>query len=54
MGILSQETLVSQHPYVIDTEKELERIKKEKEETLDIYGDFGKEKPTSDIDGTEE
>ena len=54
MGILSQETLVSQHPYIIDAEKELERIKKEKEEDLDIYGEFGKEKPTSDIDGTEE
>ena len=53
MGLLSQETLVSQHPYIIDAEKELERIKKEKEETLDIFGDFGKEKPASDIDGEE-
>ena len=53
MGILSQETLVSQHPYVIDAEKELERIKNEKEEDLDIYGDFGKENPASDIDAKE-
>ena len=54
MGILSQETLVSQHPYVIDAEKELERIKKEKEEDLNIYGEFGKENPAGDIDEPKE
>ncbi len=53
VGILSQETLVSQHPYVIDAEKEWERIKKEKEEDLNIYGEFGKENPASDIDAKE-
>ena len=36
------------------SEKELERIKKEKEEDLDIYGEFGKEKPAGDIDDPKE
>lgn len=37
-GILSNETLVAQHPWVDDVEKELERIKKEKAEEVEQYG----------------
>jgi len=42
VGILSDETLVAQHPYVTDVKAELKRIKKQKEEALkrmsDAYG----------------
>ena len=47
---------MSQHPYVSDTEKELERLKKEKEEELNIYGSFGNgtEPNASGISGEKE
>lgn len=35
VGILSDETIVAQHPWVSDVEKELQRIKKEKTEEMD-------------------
>ena len=56
VGILSQETLVSQHPYVSNTEKELDRLKKEKDTELALYGSFGNgtEPAASDIDGEKE
>ncbi len=39
-GVLSSETIISQHPWTSDVKKELERIKKEKEEMInDLYGD---------------
>lgn len=42
VGILSNETLVAQHPWVEDVPAELERIEKEKQENLEQYGgDFG-------------
>ena len=42
VGILSDETLVAQHPWVDDPEVEMERVKKQKEEQMDLYGDgFG-------------
>lgn len=37
VGILSDETIVSQHPWVIDVKQEIQRKKDEKEETLDEY-----------------
>ena len=37
-GILSNETLVAQHPWVDDVEAELERIKTEKEEAVEQFG----------------
>lgn len=41
-GILSNETIVEQHPWTTDVETELARIKKEKEEAVDDYaGAFG-------------
>jgi SPP1 family phage portal protein len=40
VGILSTETIVSQHPWVSDVEQELERLKKEKEEMInDLYSE---------------
>ena len=35
VGILSQETLIEAHPYVIDKDKELARVKKERAEEED-------------------
>lgn len=60
VGILSNETIVAQHPWTTDVELELERIKKEKEEAMeqaqDYTGAFGnvqKEDPDSDEGGDE-
>jgi SPP1 family phage portal protein len=39
VGILSDETLIAQHPWVDDPAEELERVKKQKEENMDLYGD---------------
>lgn len=39
VGILSNETIVSQHPWTSDVEKELARIKEEKDKELEQYGD---------------
>ena len=41
VGILSDETLVAQHPWVDDPDEELKRLKKQKEAELDLYGGFG-------------
>ncbi|MDP4152611.1 MAG: phage portal protein [Bacillota bacterium] len=55
VGILSEETIVSQHPWTTDVDKELERLKKEKQESIDEYqGAFGAVKPSGgDGDGNE-
>ena len=52
VGILSDETLVAQHPWVKDVVAELERIKKQKEEALKRMADgYGGLPPDSDPDG---
>lgn len=38
VGILSDETLIAQHPWVDDVQVELERIKKQKEEDMEQFG----------------
>lgn len=38
VGILSNETLIAQHPWVDDAQAELERINKEKEEAAEQFG----------------
>ena len=44
VGILSEETIVSQHPWTGDVKRELERLKREKETAEDAYADaFGKQ-----------
>ena len=41
VGILSDETIIEQHPWVDDVQKELERLKKQKEEQVqEQYGAF--------------
>ncbi len=37
VGILSTETIIGQHPWTVDVEKELERLKQEKEEAMMDY-----------------
>jgi len=52
VGILSDETLVAQHPWVKDVLAELERIKKQKEEALKRMTDgYGGLPPDSDPNG---
>ena len=49
VGILSDETLVAQHPWVDDPEAELKRLKKQKEEEMDLYGDQFGQSSTSQV-----
>lgn len=37
VGILSNETIISQHPWISDVDKELQRLKDEKQESIDDY-----------------
>lgn len=39
VGILSDETLIAQHPWIDDPTAEIEKVKKQKEENMDLYGD---------------
>lgn len=53
VGILSNETLVAQHPWVKDVTHELELLKKEKEENMaememQMYGNFGQEEDNAE------
>lgn len=40
-GIISDETLVAQHPWVTDVQAELNRIEEQKQKNLDTYGFLG-------------
>lgn len=53
VGILSDETLVAQHPWVDDPDEEMERLKKQKEAEVDLYGDFGKGNEPKESEGEE-
>ena len=44
-GVLSTETLIANHPWVDDPDAELERLKKQKEEEMDLYGDQFNQNP---------
>lgn len=37
VGILSNETVIGQHPWITDVDKELQRVKDEKQEVMDDY-----------------
>lgn len=51
MGILSHETIVGQHPWVSDVEREMERIRKEKDQELNgLYGQAFQNPVTGDDD----
>ena len=54
VGLISTETLLSQHPWVIDVQEEMEKIKKDKEETMiqeqqQEYGEFGEHNHSDDV-----
>lgn len=49
VGILSDETLIAQHPWVDDPDDELKRVKKQKEEEMDLYGDGFGQSSTSQV-----
>lgn len=52
VGILSNETIVSQHPWTSDVKKELQRIKDEKQEAMDEYANaFNPVKPSGNEGG---
>ena len=54
VGILSDETIIEQHPWVDDVQKELERIKKQKEEQVqEQYGAFNDIREAEPEDGDE-
>lgn len=40
VGVVSKETIVKNHPFVQDPEKEIAQIKKEKQEEMDLYGEY--------------
>jgi SPP1 family phage portal protein len=48
VGILSDETLVAQHPWVDNPEDELKRLKKQKEEEMELYGGQFNQNPSDD------
>ena len=50
VGILSDETLVAQHPWIDDPDEELERLKKQKEEAMDVYGDSFNQNSKEDVE----
>ena len=49
VGILSDETLIAQHPWVDDPEEELKRMQKQKEADLEMYGDQFGQSSTSQV-----
>lgn len=48
-GIISQETIVEQHPWVKDVQKELDRLKKEKQEAMEEYMGAFPNRQTPDV-----
>lgn len=40
VGIISNETIVGQHPWIDDIEREQERLKKEKQQLMDEYSEY--------------
>ncbi len=57
VGILSDETIIAQHPWVDDPQAELERLKKQKAEEMEQFGDpfspnadDNEEKPTEETE----
>lgn len=48
MGVISNETIVANHPWVDDVQGELDRLAAEKEANLDLYGSFGQNVPPDD------
>jgi SPP1 family phage portal protein len=52
VGILSNETIIGQHPWTSDVDKELQRVKDEKQEAIDEYATaFNPVNPSGDEGG---
>ena len=45
IGLISDETALAHHPWVDDVQAELDKLKKQKEEDINLYGDFGRTDP---------
>ena len=43
VGLISDETILANHPWIDDPKAELEKVKKQKEDEMNLYGDFGQE-----------
>ena len=50
VGIISEETILAQHPWVTDVQAEQERLKKERSENIEGYGGFGEHNHSDDVD----
>ena len=50
VGIISEETLLAQHPWIADVKEEMERLKKERATAETGYGGFGEHNHSDDID----
>mgnify|MGYP000096965663 CR=1 FL=1 len=50
VGILSDETIIGEHPWVTDVAQELERIRKQRESEMDEYQNLFGKKPNDDPD----
>lgn len=55
-GIISDETIIANHPWVDDPAEEMKRLEKQKEENMNLYGDFGQQVPVNNApeDDTDE
>ncbi|EHQ92155.1 phage portal protein [Desulfosporosinus youngiae] len=54
VGIISDETVISNHPWVTDAKDELKRVKEEREESLSDYPGLGGENNVGKDDGSED
>ena len=52
MELISEETILAQHPWVTDVQAEQEKLKKEREEKIktEDYGEFGEHNHFDDVD----
>ena len=50
VGIISEETILAQHPWVADVQAEQEKLKKERSKKMEDYGGFGEHNHSDDID----
>ena len=50
VGIISEETILAQHPWVTDVQAEQEKLKKERSEKIEDYGGFGEHNHSDDVD----
>ena len=54
VGIVSKKTILKNHPFVEDAEKELEQIEKETREEMETMNSYGIDLPSADEGGEED